>query len=58
LTNRYAEMRVRPVRDECEGVTISGTEYVMTLNEMVEFRRKLDDGIHRLTEAARNRELC
>jgi hypothetical protein len=53
LTNRYAEMRVRPVRDECEGVTISGTEYVMTLNEMVEFRRKLDDGIRRLIEAAR-----
>lgn len=53
--NRYASMRVRPVRRGVEGVTISGTEFVMTADEMAQLRTMLDQGIQRLVQAARDR---
>jgi hypothetical protein len=46
--NRYPEMRVRPVRGGFEGVTITGTEYVMSRGEMVALVGMLGAGIARV----------
>lgn len=47
-TGSYREMRVRPIRDGAEGVTISGTEYVMDISEMIKLRDMLNEGIKRM----------
>lgn len=45
--NRYP-MRIRPARDGTVGITISGTEYVMTLVELRALRDLVMAGIERV----------
>jgi hypothetical protein len=47
---RYPSLRVRPIRADAAGVTISGTEYIMTLDDLINLRDILDPIIDHLMD--------